>query len=216
MSPCNRRTLSKKKKKCKNQRTAHDTIDALLFTPETAYEINTLDRSALYAPAYGLTSGTGPQCSGSSDFCFFCTFECEPSTVGTDLDLFGAMKSMVSSMVQQRRDFTYIVNAVVTAYNNTVKSAVTYTNEDGVVVNAPTWTAKSVARHLLYSLEHESIFNSAITNMYRAIITNINASLVDVGTGEVVDEKRVALLDTISAYSKWEKSRMSTGLVSRT
>jgi len=199
---------SSRHKRLKPSRVALPTNDA------EAYGVNVLDRAALYAPAYGLTSGKGPQCSGSDDFCFFCTFECEPSSVGSEFDLFGAMKDMVNAMVQQKRDFNYIVNAICTAYTDTVKGAVTYTAEDGSLVTAPVWKRRSVARHLLYSLEHECIFDSAITNMYKAVISNINNSMMDRETGDVVEERRVAFIDTVSAYGKWQKSAriLSSGI----
>ena len=117
------------------------------------------------------------------------------------------MKDMVKAMVQQKRDFNYIVNAICTAYKESIKGAVTFTDENGVVVTSPVWKRQSVARHLLYSLEHESIFDSAITNMYKAVISNINNAMMDRETGDVIDDQRLAFIDTENAYGKWQKSR---------
>lgn len=159
-----------------------------------------------FLPAYGIDPAThtdGPQCSASHEFCFFCYFESDPATAGTDCDLHGSLKSLVDHLGSADKELPMIVESVHNAYQTTVRPHITWDNPTGVLVHNPVWSKDSIRRHLLYSAEFATLFNSVIRQIFHSIIIKQNESMVDADTGMVVDDHRKAFLQTVTGYRQF-------------
>ena len=160
-------------------------------------------------PAYGIdprTHNNGPQCSASPDFCFFCYFESDPATAGTDCDLHGSLKALVSHLGEADKELPVIVDAVHSTYNTTVRPHIIWDNPTGVTVDQPPWSKDSIRRHLLHSSEFSSLFNTLIRQIFHSIIVKQNETMIDKETGMVVDDHRQAFLQTITGYRQFVQS----------
>jgi len=159
-----------------------------------------------FIPAYGLDPSdhvNGPQCSATPDFCFFCQFETDPSTAGTDCDLHGSLKQLVNHLGESDKEIPVIVDTVSSAFNSTVRPHISWTSPSGVTIDGPEWTKDSIRRHLLHSNEFSGLFKSVIRQMFHSIIANQNETMFDRETGMVVDGHRIAFLQTVQGYRQF-------------
>lgn len=119
------------------------------------------------APAYNTAAwdtggSTGPQCSLSGEFCFFCIFreqiQAEPE-FGEDDDC-TSMKNLVHSLARQHKELPIIVTTVYNMYKKHIQPTLSYRHPiTGIVINNPDWTKTSIQRHLTYSLEFPELFD---------------------------------------------------------
>lgn len=179
-----------------------------------------------YAPAYKLgsskkrqcfpvdgrtesgVSGRGPQCSEHPDqFCFFCAYERDPnSESGTSADLYGSLVDLVESMQRQKKEFPAIVDAVSVAYEGQIRPHV----HDVDFGKAPEWTTASIERHLTFSNQFGQVFDSAVTQVFHALISRQNDCVMDATTGHVIEENRSALMNTLDHYMKWQRHQRTS------
>lgn len=157
-------------------------------------------------PAYGIDTATladGPQCSASGEFCFLCAYEGDDGGEG---DVWQSVTDLIHDLVAAKREVPAIVSAVVKAYDQAVRPTLRYTHPDtGAVVVSPAWSHASVRRHLLFSRAFPALLDGTVTCMLHSIIVAYNKGLIDSHTGEPVEDKRRAFVDTIGALAKWEK-----------
>lgn len=163
--------------------------------------------SGVYGAAYALggASGdrSGPQCSAHpDDFCFFCAYEKDPNAEsGSAADLYGSLVDLVHSMQRQRKEFPAIVDAVSVAYEAQIRAHV----HDPKFGAEPDWSVASIERHLTYSSQFEAVFDGAVTQVFHALIDRQNRGVLDGVTGEVIEERRSALMNTLDHYMKWQR-----------
>lgn len=156
--------------------------------------------ASAYAPAYGLTaSAAGPQCSASSDFCFFCEFQ----TAG----IVGEMKALVHTLAADGKELPVIAEAVRRAYEDGIRAETVWTPAECPPVTGPEWTLASIKRHLVFSTEFSELFDSAVTQMFHSLIAAQNDVMVDRATGMVVEQHRSGFVDTVNTFIRWTKHR---------
>lgn len=155
-------------------------------------------------PAYDLepwkkrVSSVGPQCSGSKEFCFFCSFS-EPDDEGSDG---AALWDVVRQMAAKKKELPKIVTTVSSIYEKHIQSSITYVI-DGKAVDGPEWTKESISRHLMFSSEFPQLFDTTIEHIYRSLIVAQNNVVIDGATGRVIPEARKELVETIDAYARF-------------
>ena len=131
------------------------------------------------APLYDF-GGKGPQCSGSTDFCFFCEFDNGGFGEESKDNLYESLKDIVRTMGGQKKEITHIVRAVSQNYEQYVRQHVDYCHPvTGVNISKPEWTTESIKRHLLYSTEFRSLFQAALEQVYHSLFSIQAASLVE-------------------------------------
>ena len=141
-----------------------------------------------YVPGPAYDVAELPECS-RGQFCFFCEF----SETGDSDDRMGSLKDMVRSMAAERKSLPQIVNAVHRVYNEIIK---------GEIDGEPDWSKQSIRSHLLYSTEFTELFDHMIERVLQNIIVRQNQTLVDGLTGEIIEEKRRAFIDSINTYQR--------------
>lgn len=110
-------------------------------------------------------------------------------------------------MAAEQKSLPIIVNAVHRVYERHIRAdALTETGNQG-----PEWSKKSIENHLLYSTEFRELFDSFVERCLQNIIIRQNASLVDELTGEIIDDKRKAFLETLMVYKRMTSQDSGTG-----
>jgi len=163
-------------------------------------------------PAYSLLSGIGnSQCSGdTSKFCFFCAFQPDDNdaTLVGGADHPQGIRSLVRAMIAQKKEIGIIVKKVQAAYDENVRSEVTWINsETNTTVAAPQWDRAVIQRHLMHSKEFPDIFDDSIELVFHNIIVRQNESMVDRHTGEPQRELLDDFLKTVRSLSQYKESR---------
>lgn len=162
-------------------------------------------------PLYGIderSAAEAPQCSSCGEFCFLCTFE--GATEGNDEDIYTTITDLVNHMAQQKKEFVTIVRAVAQQYQQKIRPHVHFTHpETGQKVDKPEWTRSSIRRHLLFSGQFPQLFNEIVRHMLRGLVYRHNATLIDAHTGDPIEEKRKALMDTLQAVRHWDNHTLS-------
>lgn len=155
-------------------------------------------------PAYEIEAwftgakGVGPQCSSSSQFCFFCSFSEGVDECGHVANL----KALVRLMVAQKKELSVIVDTVQQAYNDQVKDEVEFQNPSGQMLCRPAWSKKSISTHLVYSTEFPEIFNSVVTHIHQSLIMQLNREAISDGK---VDQKIAEeLRKMVQSLKKWQ------------
>jgi len=156
--------------------------------------------AAAFGPAYDLShrGNAGPQCSGSSDFCFFCEFAGGGGGVSD-------LKTLVRSLASDGKEAPSIAVAVQRAYNDGIRDEVVWSRPGSADVERPAWTVEAITRHLLYSGEFGRLFDSAVDQIFHSVIYNLNNAAVDTTTGIVAEEHLRPLLATIKEYRAWRE-----------
>ena len=148
----------------------------------------------------------GPQCSASSDFCFLCHFEREPSEVGSPADLYGSLVDTINTLGDQKKELEHIVSIVHGHYEKYVRPHVAYVHPDThVEITSPAWVKASIRRHLLYSAQFRNLYHITIEQMYHSIFTKQNQCMVDAATGQVDGVRLKEFNDTIKSYLAFQK-----------
>ena len=172
--------------------------------------MNTLQQQKAFAAAYGVCPSTNtdsPGCEGSHEFCFFCAFESDPESVGTDCDLYGSMEDLVRSLADQNKDIPTIIQLVDRFYRQTVQPHIEWTNpHTGIHTKSPVWSRDSIRRHLLFSNNFSQLFSAVVRSMFVSLICKQNESLISRETGMVVEDHRKAFLETVEGYRRWVSS----------
>ena len=154
-----------------------------------------------FEPTHGLTtSGHGPSCAASPDFCLFCKFADD----GQD-GMVSQLKALIRALHTEKKDLGAIVDAVHRAYNDGVRSQVEWSGPAGCI-KAPQWSKTAIRRHILFSNEFTGLFDDAIDQIFQSLIWRYNNCCIDSGTGLPNEEHRKALVDTIAQYSKWKQT----------
>jgi len=155
-------------------------------------------------PAYqtagpSITDNKGVHCSSCpEEFCFFCKYERNTTSAGTEADLYGSLYDMVLHLSEMSREPSAIALHVYDAYNETVRQHI-----DG----NPEWSKESIFRHIMYSGQFELVTETSVGQMLTALIARQNATLVDVNTNLVVEEHRKAFVSTVECLIKWKNSK---------
>lgn len=167
-----------------------------------------------YSAAYGVDPSKdvdGPQCSASTDFCFFCAFEPDPDAEGGEADYHRALTDFVHSLSEQDKEIPLIVDLLHRYYHTSVRKHIVWSRPDtGVTVKQPEWTKDSIRRHLIHSNQFPGLFSSIIRNIFHSIIIKHNETMIDATTGMLVDEHRKAFIGTIEEYRKWSATGVGT------
>ena len=144
----------------------------------------------------------GPQCSSfPNEFCFFCAYERDPNAEhGTASDLYGSLQSLVETMSAQSREFPAIAAAVHSAYSVQIQHLVS----DPEFGDAPAWSRKSIVRHLTYSNQFKGVFRSGVTQIFHSLVDSHNRNMRDRATGQIIESERMAFMNTVATYMKWE------------
>tara|TARA_B110000858_G_C17749679_1_gene449062 strand:+ start:396 stop:947 length:552 start_codon:yes stop_codon:yes gene_type:complete len=164
--------------------------------------------AAACVPAYvtggaGITETKGMHCSAfPKEFCFFCTYERNASATGTESDLYGSLSDMVAHLADMSREPSAIAIHVFDAYETTVRHH---------IEGSPSWTKKSILRHIMYSGQFSQIVDTSVGHMLNALIARQNDALVDAATNTVIEENRKAFCETVSTLLKW-KAAQKNGL----
>lgn len=162
-------------------------------------------------PAYDMSAwhtgdNTGPQCSASGEFCFFCQFRdkgSEEIEFGQKDDC-GALKHMVRALARQKKEMPVIINTVSRMYQKNIRDKVNVVHSiTGVRLKAPDWSKTSIQRHLTYSLEFPELFDGVVSQAFQSIIVNQQNALIDQASQHVIEDRRRAFMDTVKTYSNW-------------
>lgn len=179
--------------------------------------LNTGVSAADLQPAYETDGATGElttrglHCSSyPNEFCFFCAYERNTDATSNEVDLYGSLSDLATHLSELGREPAAIAQHVFAQYESSVRMH---------VADKPEWTLKSITRHLLYnSGATTGVFDTAITNMFTALIARQNATLIDKSTNMVVEDHRKAFVDTVAQYAKWKatldkkRQRLSSNL----
>lgn len=139
---------------------------------------------------------SGPQCSQSRDWCFFCEYSSNSGGSG-DIDLRGTVVTLVNVLQREKRELAHIVDAVHERYHSCIQQ---------YVEGHHRWGKASIRRHLLYSTEFAALFEDVVTHVFQTIIHNLNENMVD-EDGRVLETQRRAFVDTVKAYQGWERTK---------
>lgn len=165
----------------------------------------TVEDAESYGPAYGLgCEQSGPHCGSSSDFCFFCRF----SDAGEDMSggsILNDLKDMVRQLASENKEVDVIVDAIFSAYEDHAREDVQYTTDEGKLIQAPEWKARSIKRHLLFSREFEELFDHSIDNIFHSTIYHLNSKMIHRNTKTVEPKTHKMFIETIKAYQSWKK-----------
>jgi len=129
------------------------------------------------------------QCSSSQEYCFLCD-NVDPE--GADGDA-AAVRKFVRELVAQKKELPFVVNSVHMIYTSQMQ-----------IDGQKTWSRESIKRHLLFSTEFQTLFNSVVDQLFISIIMRTQARMVN-EIGGVDEQSRKALLESISALSAWRK-----------
>jgi hypothetical protein len=130
------------------------------------------------------------QCSSSNEHCFLCD-NVDPG--GSDNDA-AAIRKFVKELVAQKKELPFVINSVYMIYSTEMESS-----------TQQSWSRASIKRHLLFSTEFQSLFNSVVDQLFISIIMRTQAHMVN-EFGGVDDHARKALIESISALSAWRKA----------
>lgn len=162
-----------------------------------------------HPPLYGL-GGVGPQCSGSTDFCFFCAFDNGGNAKLSDTNLYENLKDIVVQMAQNKKEISSIVTAVHNNYTQYVQQHVEYCHPvTQVSMKAPEWNTESIKRHLLYSTEFRGLFQAALEQVFHSLFTVQSAGLVatdeTTGKSEIDSMRLKEFNETVKTYLAFQK-----------
>ena len=153
-------------------------------------------------PAYaamGPEMGGNPQCSGSGDFCFMCEYQDN----GGEEDLYRDIKTLIQTLIEQKRELSAVVSHVYRVYEECVRDKAQWRCGCEVIKN-PEWTRSSIYRHLTYSTEFRDAFTDVIERVFHSILLKTNQHMVD-EEGRIVEAQRKAFIDTVKAYNAHRK-----------
>ena len=166
-----------------------------------------MSTGAATAPLYSLLpteSTSAPQCSQSTDFCFFCEYSDATADDGTNI--VGDLKQLGRALAEEKKETATIVTALVEAYDDSARSQVVWTAPNGKEIIAPEWSRTSAMRHIMFSPEFQA-FDNAVDQMFHTMIYKLNNTAVERESGNLIEETRHALIETIGSYSKWKTSQ---------
>lgn len=152
-------------------------------------------------------SNNSHQCSGHSEFCFFCEFSPQPNA-SADVDMASELRKIVHSMAANHCEVSQIARRVHAVYESDVRSTIIYETEDNETVEAPEWTLASITRHMLHSSEF-ALFSKVLDHAFQNILMNLQQNIFD-GDNEADPDKLDQFLKTAKAYTSYTKS-MQTG-----
>jgi hypothetical protein len=156
------------------------------------------------APAYAAMHpdrGSNPQCSGSTNFCFLCEYQDN----GGEEDLYRDIKTLIKTMIDQKREQSAIVSHVFRTYEDCVRDHAEW-RRGTEIIKRPKWSRDSIYRHLTYSTEFRDAFDDIIERTFHSIMLKTNDHMVD-EEGRIVEAQRKAFVDTVKAYNLHRKSR---------
>ena len=165
------------------------------------------------APLYSL-GGSGPQCSSSTDFCFFCAFDNVGNAESSVHNVYENLKDIVRSMAENKKEISAIVQAVHKNYEEYVRPHVDYCHPvTQVTLSKPEWNTESIKRHLLYSTEFRGLFQAALEQVFHSLFTVQSANLVEVdetsGKSEVDSMRLKEYNETVKTYLAFMKHQQS-------
>lgn len=162
------------------------------------------------APAYdcfawNIAGSTGPQCSVSGEFCFFCTFqEASENIEDGEEDDCESLKSMVRSLARERKELPIIVNNIYKIYEKHIRNQTEYTHPlTNMNIKKPKWSKTSIQRHLMYSREFPDLFDGIVEQVFHSIISSQQDRVMEKNTGAVIEARRQSLMDSVNNFSRW-------------
>lgn len=164
-------------------------------------------------PLYGF-GGLGPQCSGSTDFCFFCAFDNGGSANISEDNLHENLKDIVRQMAENKKEINSIVTAVHNNYTQYVQQHVEYCHPvTNIKMTAPEWNTESIKRHLLYSTEFRGLFQAALEQVFHSVFTVQSAGLVatdeTTGKNEIDSMRLKEFNETVKTYLAFMKHQQA-------
>ena len=164
-----------------------------------------MSEGARCLPAYGLDPRTvvdSPSCSSSGEFCFLCEFERD-----SEGDcMYGSIVDLIEHLARNKREVPTIVKQVFNVYNQTIRDSIEYTHPDTCqVIKAPAWSTNSIRTHILFSQQFSSCWDHTVRHILHSIIVAQQSRIIDAETGDVFEEKRKGLCDTLKSLQSWEK-----------
>ena len=160
-----------------------------------------------YEPLYSMSpnqTSACPQCSRSSDFCFLCEY----ASLDNANDAVNNIKTLGQELAREKKEISTIAAAMVEAYDESVRSELEWKSKNGTIVQAPQWTKAAASRHIMFSTEFQA-FDNAVEQIFHTLIYNLNSRAVESSTGNVCEDTRKALVDSISKYSSWKTAQLS-------
>jgi len=150
--------------------------------------------------------GRGNQCSQNGMFCFLCMWS--PSEDEGDEDYWSQIDHTISTLAEEGKELPTITSVVYYNYVKGVKdNIVFYDPRTEQEIHSPEWTKASISRHIMHSPKWPMLFDTVCENILVSLISRQNNSVVDLESGEVLEENRKALLDTIAHYRQFKKHR---------
>ena len=155
--------------------------------------------------AWNIVGSSGPQCSVSGEFCFFCVFrEASEETEDGEEDDCEALKSMIRSLGRSKKELPIIVNNVYKTYEKHIRPQCEYNHPiTGAKISKPKWSKTSIQRHLVFSREFPDLFDGIVEQCFHSIITSQQERVMDRSTGSVIEDRRRTLMDTVNNFSRW-------------
>ena len=184
---------------------AGDEIDQMIVQTKPAYNPS----------AWRTHENNGKQCSQGSEFCYLCTHR--PGEMQVDdnneviQDSYTALVNIIKTLAGEKTELAVIVNAVYNMYREDIQDEVSYRHPiTNIVVHKPKWSKSSIERHILYSGICPELHDDIVDHIFHNIIDNHNQHMINMDTERVVEEERVAFMDTMKNYTNWKKFRFTT------
>jgi len=141
-------------------------------------------------------------CSGHSEFCFFCQFG--PQTTNTKTDMASELRDIVRSMAGNHCEVSQIARRVLTVYEEDVRQTIVYETEDNDIIQAPEWSLASITRHILHSAEF-SLFAGILDSCFQSILMNLQSGIFS-DDNECDPERLEQFLKTAKTYTTYQSA----------
>jgi hypothetical protein len=190
------------------------------FGEDEADQDITLEVSVNSGPVYdyrGQINGEaccGLQCSSHPDvFCFLCRFaDYSEATDPGEEDAVTGIENMITRLADNQEDIANVVAAIYKQYNHHVRPDVMYVNPaTKKTLEQPEWTRDSIQRHIVFSSKWPTLFDSIQTATLRGVLIVEANSLLDLDTGEIIQENKQAYFKSLDRYDKWQRSLATIG-----
>lgn len=171
-------------------------------------------------PGYNVSAwitheNTGPQCSQNREFCYGCAFrgydddqKCYNDNGEPVQDYYTSLMEVIKTLASEDRELPDIVNTAHNIYNKDIRKHIRWEHPvTHAVIDKPEWTKESIQRHILYSRLVPDVHDSLVDHIFTGIIHAQNSRLINMDTRTVIEENRVAFMDTIKHYTAWRKHR---------
>lgn len=165
----------------------------------------------LYSVTPSLASRTDNlSCSKNDQFCYLCQYSQETG-LATDI------RDHIQVLARRGFELPAIVASTKRIYDSELKKHAVHVNAAGQTIKSPEWSLDSITTHLLMSSEfQDSIFyRTYIGNIFQHLIRRQTDRMILSG-GQIDEESRKSLLDSIREMGRWRSSAMGKSTSSDT